>query len=150
MGRNMRFFTPLAVVVVTAVAVAGAACGSDEKPPAGDVVALAGETVATARLVSIAAGICDAAQLAGSDLNSARATFFGQSHEGLHLIARGLEEEDDRAASAALLEAKQKVEADFLATAPGLQVAADLHRLADVTRSGLAGLKVSANACPQS
>lgn len=110
-------------------------------------MALAGETVTTARLVSIAAGICDAAQLAGGDLNSARATFLGQSHEGLHLIARGLEK-DDRAASAALLEAKQKVEADFLATAPGPQVAADLRRLAEVTRSGLDHFKVSAAACP--
>jgi hypothetical protein len=146
----MRFLTPLTVVVVTAVTLAGAACGSDANPPAGDVVALAGETVSRSRLVSIAAGICDAAELATGDVNSARATFFGQSHEGLHLIARGLEQEDDRATSAALLEAKQKVEADFLATAPGPQVAADLRRLADVTRSGLAGFKVSATACPQS
>lgn len=89
--------------------VAGAACDRNGAPVAGEV-AMAGERVRITRRRSIAAGVCDAALLAGSSIDSARATFYGQSHDGLHLIARGLEDVD-RAASAALLEAKQKVEA---------------------------------------
>ena len=97
----------------------------------------------------LAASICDAAQLAGNDVDSARATFYGQSHEGLHLIARGLQDVD-RNQSAALLEAKQKVEADFLASPPRPQLVNDLRHLADVTPAGLARFKVSADVCPPS
>ena len=107
---------------------------------------MAGQTVTTSKLLAIAAGVCDAAGLAGQNMNSARATFYGQSHDGLHLIARALQD-IDRGQSAALLEAKQKVEADFLAPSPGPQVADDLRRLADVTRASLARFKVSADAC---
>jgi hypothetical protein len=142
----MRPLSPLVAVVVIAMAVAGAGCGSDAKPTPG-AVAIAGETVTTAKLQTIAAGICDAARQAGRDVDSARAIFLGQSHDGLHLIARGLQDED-RAASAALLEAKQKVEADFVAPPPGPQLADDLLALAAVTRSSLAHFKVSADQCP--
>jgi hypothetical protein len=107
---------------------------------------MAGETVKISRLLVIAAGICDAAQLADRNIDSARATFYGQSHEGLHLIARGLEK-IDRAAAAALLEAKQKVESDLVAPPPGRQLAADLRQLADVTRSSLARFDVNADPC---
>jgi hypothetical protein len=145
MVRVMRLSALLAVAVL-AVVVPAAACASGRKP-APVVVAMAGETVATTRLVTIAGGICDAAREAPGDISAARQTFFGQSHDGIHLIARGLQEKD-RDASATLLEAKQKVEADFLAPAPGPQVAADLRALAAVTRSSLARFKVSADACP--
>jgi hypothetical protein len=145
MVRVMRLSALLAVAVL-AVVVPAAACASGGKP-APVVVAMAGETVATTRLVTIAGGICDAAREAPGDISAARQTFFGQSHDGIHLIARGLQEKD-RDASATLLEAKQKVEADFLAPAPGPQVAADLRALAAVTRSSLARFKVSADACP--
>ena len=146
----MRHLAPLAAAVVATLSVAAAlvACGSDEKPPA--VVAMAGQTVATAKLRSIADGLCAAAgQAAGGDIDTARQTFFGQSHEGLHLIARALQD-DDRAAAGALLEAKQKVEADFTTPPPGAQVAADLRRLAELTRSSLARFKVGVAACPAS
>jgi hypothetical protein len=142
----MRLSALVAVAVVTAV-VPAAACGSGGKPEAA-VVAMAGQTVATAKLVTIATGICDAARQAPGDVDAARQTFFGQSHDGIHLVARGLQEKKERDASAALLEAKQKVEADFLAPPPGPQVAADLRALAAVTRSSLARFKVSADACP--
>jgi hypothetical protein len=143
----MRLFAPLVVAVATAVAV-GAACGSDKKP-APVVVAMAGQTVATAKLLTIAGGLCDAARQSASNVDAARQTFFGQSHDGLHLIARGLQD-GDRDASARLLEAKQKVEADFLAPPPGSQLATDLRTLAAVTRSSLARFKVSADTCPPS
>ncbi|MDQ1492556.1 MAG: hypothetical protein QOJ23_5070 [Actinomycetota bacterium] len=145
MVRVMRLSALLAIAVLAAV-VPIAACASGGKP-APVVVAMAGETVPTTRLVTIAGGICDAARQAPGDIDAARQTFFGQSHDGIHLIARGLQEKD-RDASATLLEAKQKVEADFLAPAPGPQVAADLRALAAVTRSSLARFKVSADACP--
>jgi hypothetical protein len=145
MVRIMRLSALLAIAVLAAV-VPIAACASGGKP-APVVVAMAGETVPTTRLVTIAGGICDAAREAPGDISAARQTFFGQSHDGIHLIARGLQEKD-RDASATLLEAKQKVEADFLAPAPGPQVAADLRALAAVTRSSLARFKVSADACP--
>jgi hypothetical protein len=142
----MRPSAPLVAVVAAALAGFGAGCGSDDKPPS-VVVALAGQTVPTEKLLTIAAGICDAARQAGPDVGAARQTFFGQSHDGLHLIARGLQD-IDRDASATLLEAKQKVEADFLVPPSGAQVVADLHQLAAVTRSSLARFKVSAAACP--
>jgi hypothetical protein len=145
MGRVMRLFASVAIAVLTAVG-SGAGCGAGAKP-APVVVAMAGETVATAKLLTIATGICDAARQAPGNVDAARQTFFGQSHDGIHLIARGLQDKD-RAASARLLEAKQKVEADFLTPPPGPQVAADLRALAAVTRSSLAPFKVSADACP--
>jgi hypothetical protein len=152
MGVNMRRSTPLASAVAVALAAgllwAGAACGSGSRP-APVVVAMAGQTVATTKLQTIAGGICDAARQAPGNVDAARQTFFGVSHDGIHLIARGLEEKD-RAAAAALLEAKQKVEADFLTPPPGPQIAADLRKLAAVTRTSLALFQVSADACPSS
>jgi|SRR5581483_2841355 len=144
----MRLFTLLAPGVAAAVLAAGAACGSGGKP-APVVVALAGQTVPTAKLQAIAAGVCDAARQAPADAGAARRTFFGTSHDGIHLIARGLEDKD-RAAAATLLETKQKVEADFNASPPppGPQIAADLTRLAAVTRTSLARFKVSVEPCP--
>ena len=129
---------------------AGAAGGSGH-PSAPVVVAMAGETVATAKLQTIAGGVCDAARQAPTDVDAARPTVFGTSHDGIHLIARGLEVKD-RPAAATLLETKQKVEADFNATPPppGPQIAADLRKLAAVTRTSLTRFKVSAEACPPS
>jgi hypothetical protein len=99
MDPDMR--VPSAVVVgllAAAVGSGAAACGSGAKP-APAVVAMAGETVATSKLQTIAGGICDAARQAPGDLNAARQTFFGTSHDGIHLIARGLEEKDRAAAA---------------------------------------------------
>jgi hypothetical protein len=164
---------PLAVFACATLALVGAACGSDDAPAAATSttaaavtsstatetttstavtttepasVTMAGQTVTTARLRTIAAGLCQAASEATIDLAAAEKTFQGKSHDGLHLIARGLED-IDRAAAAALLEAKQKVEADFSNNVPGPQVAADLRQLADVNRSSLTRFNVSVDAC---
>jgi len=142
----MHRLAPL--VLAVALAVPAAACGSG-KNPTPVVVAMAGQTVATAKLLTIAAGICDAARQAATSIDTARQTFFGQSHDGIHLIARGLQDKD-RDAAATLLETKQKVEADFLNPPPAPQVVADLRKLAAVTRTSLAHFKVSADACPPS
>lgn len=172
----MRPPPALTALVVAALAVAGAACGSDEtsdeaatsttaasvvttssapetttttaatSTTAGSVT-MAGQTVPVARLLAVAAGLCEAAAQAPTDVEAAEKTFNGRSHDGLHLIARGLEQ-IDRAASAALLEAKGKVEGDFSRNATGTQVAADLKPLHDVTVSSLARFNVTAGACP--
>src|SRR5581483_7638916 len=166
----MRPPPALTALIVAALAVAGAACGSDDKSDeaatsttAGLVttssapetttstaatsttagsVTMAGQAVPVARLLAVAAGLCEAAAQAPTDVEAAEKTFNGRSHDGLHLIARGLEQ-IDRAASAALLEAKQKVEGDFSRNAAGTQVAADLKPLHDVTVSSLARFNVT-------
>jgi hypothetical protein len=143
----MHRVAPLALVA--ALAVAGAACGSGKKSTP-VVVAMAGEVVATSKLLTIAAGVCDAARQAATDTHAAYQTFFGVSHDGIHLIARGLQDKH-RDAAATLLEAKVKVEEDFASpNPPGPQLAADLRRLAGVTRDSLAIFKVHAEACPSS
>lgn len=170
MGRT----PPLAALAFAAFALLGAACGSDDKPSesaasttiaqvttssettasttvttAPTSVTMAGQIVTTAKLRAIAAGLCEAAQQAPTDLSAAEKTFQGKSHDGLHLIARGLQD-IDRPASATLLEAKTKVEGDFSDHAPGGQVAADLRSLSQVTKSSLAHFYVPVDACPTS
>jgi hypothetical protein len=173
----MRLPLPLTAALVAALAVAGVSCGSENNSSESassttvassevttssapettttaaattsslGAVTMAGQTVPVARLLAVAAGLCEAAAQAPTDVEAAEKTFNGRSHDGLHLIARGLEE-IDRAASAALLEAKQKVEGDFSRSAAGSQVAADLKPLHDVTVSSLARFHVTAGACP--
>jgi hypothetical protein len=174
MGRVMARHARLTVVALAALTVVGWACGSDEPPEsassttAGEVtsstaaetttssappttapasVTMAGETVGATRLRAIAAGLCEAAQQAATDISAAAKTFNSKSHDGLHLIARGLQE-IDRPAAATLLEAKQKVEADISSKAAGPQLAADLRSLSDVTRSSLARFNLTVDACP--
>lgn len=165
MGANMR---PSRIVpaLLIAVAALSAACGSDDHspesanssattstttaptvttPPA--AVTVGGESVPVTRLANYAASICEAARQAATDPGAASKTFNGRAHDGLHLIARGLETVD-RAAAATLLEAKQKVEADFSEPPPAAQLVADLNHLAEVTRSSLTRFGVNVEACP--
>ena len=160
----------LTVLALAALTLVGAACGSDDEPSesatsttaaqvttttaaetttttAPASVTMAGETVSTTRLRAIAIGLCEAAQQAATDISAAARTFNSKSHDGLHLIARGLQE-IDRPASATLLEAKQKVEGDISSKAAGPQLVADLRSLSDVTRSSLARFNVTVDACP--
>jgi len=161
---------PLTVLAFAALTLVGAACASDDEPSesatsttaaqvttttaaetttttAPASVTMAGETVSTTRLRAIAIGLCEAAQQAATDISAAARTFNSKSHDGLHLIARGLQE-IDRPASAALLEAKQKVEGDISSKAAGPQLAADLRSLSDVTKTSLARFTVTVDACP--
>ncbi|HKY75653.1 MAG TPA: hypothetical protein VJS45_05920 [Acidimicrobiia bacterium] len=166
----MARHAPLTVLAVAALTLVGAACGSDDEPPesatsttaaqvttstaaetttttAPASVTMAGETVSTTRLRAIAAGLCEAAQQAATDISAAAKTFNSKSHDGLHVIARGLQE-IDRPAAATLLEAKQKVEGDISNKVAGTQLAADLRSLSDVTKSSLARFNVTVDACP--
>lgn len=168
----MRPSVFLSALLVAGLAVAGVACGSSDKPSQAasstttassapetttsattattlGSVTMAGETVTVARLQAIAAGLCEAAAQAPTDVSAAEKTFQGKSHDGLHLIARGLQTVD-RPASATLLEAKEKVESDFSNHAAGSQVAADLRSLSEVTKTSLARFNVAVDACPAS
>ena len=122
---------PVAVAVAVAVL---ASCGSDS--PSSD----------DRRLTEVVAAVCDAARQAAGDVAAARTTFAGRAHDGLHDIARELEEVD-RALAARLLEAKAAVEGDFNASPPPASVVDDLTRLADRAREGLARLAVEAPPC---
>jgi hypothetical protein len=166
MGRS----AVLTVAAFAAVALLGPACGSDDNTSSGATtttaaqvttssaiesttttlpasVTIAGQSVTVARLRAIAAGLCEAATQAATDTKAAETTFQGKSHDGLHLIARGLQE-IDRPASATLLEAKEKVESDFSNKAAGTKVATDLRSLSEVTKSSLARFNVTVDACP--
>ena len=168
----MRPPISLTALLVAVAAVSAVACGSSDKATeagtssttattaqvttssaaetttstAGSVT-IAGQSVTVAKLRLIANGLCEAAQQAATDTAAAEKTFQGKSHDGLHLIARGLQE-IDRPASATLLEAKEKVESDFSNHAAGSQVATDLRSLSEVTKSSIARFNVTVDACP--
>jgi hypothetical protein len=162
----------LTALLVAGLAVVATACGSNDKTSQADSsstttttaavtsssaaetttstagsVTIAGQSVTVAKLRLIANGLCEAAQQAVTDTAAAEKTFQGKSHDGLHLIARGLQD-TDRPASATLLQAKEKVESDFSNHAAGSQVATDLRSLSEVTKSSIARFNVAVDACP--
>lgn len=126
------------------VALAGAACSGG--PSKVTTVVVGGEAVPAERLGGAAAGVCGAAGQAASDAGAARKTFIGEAHDGLHIIARALEDVDRRAA-ADLLRAKQAVEADFSGNAPAAVLGDHLGRLAALTRAGLDRLDIPVPGC---
>ena len=107
---------------------------------------VAGDPVPVARLTDALANLCTARDEAPDRPQAAEARFFDRSHATLHLIARALEDVD-RPLAARLLEAKQKVEADFSGLASGDRVADDLGRLVEVTGAGLDRLAVPVPPC---
>lgn len=133
--RRTRFAAALALA---AVACSGGSSGAT-------TVKVRGEAVPVERLEAAAAGVCQAAG-AASDVGAARRTFFGKAHDGLHTIARALEDVDRRAA-ADLLQAKQTVEADLSGNPPAAILGADLRRLAAVTRAGLDRIDIAVPPC---
>ena len=129
---------------------AGTACtdDGDPSPPdtTGPTIVVAGDPVPVARLTDAVENLCTARADAPHRLRAAEARFFDRSHETLHLIARALEDVD-RPLAARLLEAKQKVEADFSGLASGDRVADDLGRLIGATRAALDRLAVPIPPC---
>ena len=84
---------------------------------------------------------------AATDVNAAAQTFIGQSHDGLHLIARGLEEDrPGRLGRPAGGQAEGR--GRLLEAAPRAPGRRRPPPLADVTRSSLARFNVSVDACP--
>ena len=123
----------------------GAACGGDDGPPTS--VKVGDEEVPATRLADALQGVCLAGrQAATGNVEAARRTFFDRSHDTLHLLAVALEVVDRQKAGEVLL-AKQLVEADLEVTPVRANLALDLGRLADVTRSGLERLEISTPPC---
>jgi hypothetical protein len=135
----------LALATCAVSFVAGACSGAASSPPS---VKVAGEPVPAGQLSAVAIAVCRAAGEAAGDPVRAGQTFLGEAHDGIHLIARGLEEVD-RQAAANVLVTKQAVEADIAGHAEGPRLATDLERLAAATRSGLDRLGLPVPACAQ-
>jgi len=124
------------LAAAAALVVLGVACSKSS----GETISVAGDKVAVAPLVDAHAGLCQAT----AHLDMARALFFDRSHDALHTVARALGDVD-RAQAAALLEAKERVESELTTPPPTLR--ADLLALADVYRTGLGRLAITAPAC---
>jgi hypothetical protein len=109
---------PVALASVVAAVALATACdgnGSDPSPWSATV-----------------AGLCAAADQARTgDTADARRTFFDQSHDALHRLADDVTQRD-RAVAAALLEAKERVEAGLEAGSPTLP--ADFEALVAASR----------------
>ncbi len=124
------------VLAVVALVLLAVACSSSR----GDTITVGSDKVAVAPLVDAHAGLCQAA----SHLDMARALFFDRSHDALHTVARALQDVD-RAQAATLLVAKEKVESELATPPPTLRN--DLLALADIYRTGLGRLAITAPAC---
>ena len=142
----------MAAALTVALALSSGSCRGDDDGGSewiGPTVVLPGEPapVPVRRLTAAVEGLCTALKQAPDGPRAAEVTFFDESHDTLHTIARALEDVD-RSSAAALLEAKQRVEADFAGgRASGGRVADDLRALVEATRAGLARLEVPAPAC---
>lgn len=115
----------LAPALLLALSLAQAACSAGTEDPATqDEFSMAAE------------GLCRTADVA-DDPTAARKVFYDTVHQPLHQLADDTAAED-RAAAAALLEAKQRVEAALDASDPSLAAAVD--DLVDATSRALATL----------
>jgi len=117
---NSGLTTILAAVVMSTVA-----CGSTTDTSATE------DPFANARV-----GLCQAAAVSDRPAE-ARAVFFDSVHEPLHELADETAARD-RVAAGTLLEAKQRVEADFASDDTALPE--DLDRLVDATDAALSAL----------
>jgi hypothetical protein len=119
--------------VLSALMVAGAGCASN---------AVRSQSPAEIRLQEAVQGLCRAEALAREgDVPGARAAFVNRSHTYLHELAADVTDRDP-AAAAALLEAKQRVEAALGDPTDGARLAelvADLLDTVDAA-AGAAGL----------
>lgn len=129
-----------ALGVLATVALLTSCSGSGAGDGAAKTVTIGGETVAVARLVDAHAALCEAAK----QPESARRLFFDRSHEAMHTVARALDPVD-RAQEGALLQGKEKVEAELAVSPPSLPE--DLLKLADIYRAGLGRLAIAAPPC---
>ncbi|HEV3401381.1 MAG TPA: hypothetical protein VG078_06125 [Acidimicrobiales bacterium] len=144
--RARRSWAALAALTVVAGSFGGCGDGDgdgDAAPPPQATVA----GVPPRQVEGAVRGLCEAREEAGSDVNSARASFYDHSHEPLHGIARALEPVD-RSMVSRLLEAKEAVEAGLASASPGPSLTADVDMLLQATRASLARLSVPPPSCP--
>ena len=141
--------TPPRLAALAAVALAAGGCGGDDssEPPATEPAAITTTAPGGRGYDAAFLGLCTARASAGTDVKSARSTFYDRSHDPLHSIARDLEPVD-RALAARLLEAKEAVESGLRPERPPPSLGPDLDRLVEVTGQALARLSLSAPRCP--
>ena len=139
-----RVVAPRVVAAALLALLAGGACGDDDGGSSGrsSVAGLPARDVDAA-----VRGLCRARAEAGTDVKSARTTFYDRSHGPLHDIARALEPVDHQQA-ALLLEAKATVEAHLDAEPAGPSLTAAVDRLLQVTRASLTRLSATPPPCP--
>lgn len=90
--------------------------------------------------------LCDAAAAdAAADAEQA----FGRAHDGLHTLAREVQDTDERAVAGDLLEAKQQVEAAFAADPLPEDLSDRLDRLVDAAADALAASGDPRPTCPE-
>lgn len=89
-------------------------------------------------------GLCDLVH--ETDIVQANTTFLDRSHETLHVIAAAADVED-RIASSALLEAKQRVEADLAEPAVPDGFAVDVRFLLQAVRAALDVIGLDSPGC---
>jgi hypothetical protein len=109
MGRPRTAALVIAVVACTALASCDGGDGGPSASPSALPSGSLGVVTQTAADEAVL-GLCDLRD--ETDIAEANATFIDRSHQTLHVIAAAAEEVD-RIASSALLEAKQRVEADL-------------------------------------
>ena len=137
------------VVATTALALLTAACGGS-----GDTTSSSSPTppVSATGTPEIDAylSLCSvAADVAAENLAGAEATFEDEVHATLHELADRLGS-TDRTASAALLQAKSRVEADLLEGAPDpVALGADVDGLLGAMADALGAVGLDAPGCPE-
>ena len=136
------------VAALVAAVLALACCGGDDSSPSPATAASTSTTASSGRVYAEAyLGLCAARAVVGTDVNSARSTFYDRSHDALHSIARDLEARD-RPLAARLLEAKEAVESDLRPDRAPPSLGPGLDRLVEVTGEALARLSLPVPRCP--
>jgi hypothetical protein len=117
----------------------------------GVLTRLGGDSAASdeSGLAAVAVALCDATEQAGQDPAAARATFLDRAHEGVHTIARQLQEADHADTASRLLEAKFQVESDLDTDPPAPQLQEHLAALTGAVNEGLRQLNGEAGCTPE-
>lgn len=137
---------PMVPIVLVLGGIAIGAAGltvlaSDDHDAEGSKVA------ATNSYVGAVTGLCEARAVASTEPDEATRFFRDEAHVDLHALAAQVGEED-RAAAAALLEAKQAVEADLDASeVNGQTLVQELDELLEATVAALRAIDIEAPTC---
>jgi hypothetical protein len=140
--RRAQGTTAAALLPLLAALLAGCATGQGASAPGSSTPA--GASIGAESLSKAATGVCLAiASL--PDARGAEDTFTNEAHEALHALAAA--EGLDRSLAARLLEAMERVEADFEGGAAETALRTDLNGLHAAAGDALAGLGMAAPPC---
>jgi len=112
----------------------------------GSTITVQGQEYEEEQLVDAVAALCTARNEVTNDRDAANAVFLDRSHVPLHVIAAAVEDED-RALSAEMLEAKQAVEQEFAGKSDPDVLVERLEELLEVTVEALQVLDIPASTC---